>query len=255
MELIYTTVIFFVFGSILGSFLCVLVDRLPRGQQVVSGRSKCEHCGKVLKPFELVPIFSYLALKGKCSHCHKKIPPHVFFVEFLGGILTAAFYVYAISSGIVFGQILVVLIVMFSLAGIFLTDIYSGIIPDEFIVAIVILSLLLIILFNPSSLVTNLITAFVSFGLFLFLFLVTHGRGMGFGDVKLSFAFGLFLGFPGTFIGLYVAFLTGAAISLILVLTGRKKLRGDTIPFGPFLVTGIVVAYFFGEKLLRVFIG
>ena len=153
MELILPTLVFFVFGSILGSFLCVLVDRLPRGEQVISGRSKCESCHKVLTPLELIPVFSYIALRGKCLKCHKRIPPHVFLVETFGGLLSASFFYYTFSTGISIAQIVLLLLVFFALLGIFLTDVYSGIIPDEFVVAIIVLSFTLTLLFSPASLI------------------------------------------------------------------------------------------------------
>lgn len=247
-------IISFIAGSALGSFLGVLVDRLPRGEQVLSGRSKCDRCHRVLSASDLVPIFSYIALSGKCRYCHVKIPMHVFLTEVVCGIMAASLFIYLTFSGIPILQLLFLLVILFSLLGIFIADLLSGIIPDEFIAAIVVFSLFLLLISDPGSLVQNFITGLVTLLLFLGLFLITRGRGMGFGDVKFAFAMGFFLGFPNIIVGLYFAFLTAAAISIILILVGRKKLRGDTIVFGPFLATGTIFAYFFGTQIIKLFI-
>src|SRR3989338_671989 len=140
--------------------------------------------------------------------------------------------------------------------GIFFADFSYGIIPVEFVAMIILSSLFLLISYPQNlfqNLIVNIITGFLVFSFFLVIFLLTRGRGMGFGDVKLSFAIGLFLGFPKTIVALYVAFLTGMFISIILVLLGKKKLRGDSIAFGPFLVIGAVIGYFFGIQILNLF--
>lgn len=253
-ELILESIIVFIFGIAFGSFICVCVDRLPKGLSVVKGHSMCDHCGKTLGPRELIPIVSYLALSGRCSFCKAKIPTHVFLTEAFGGVLLLVLFLYTLHLGLSLPIFIFLAFIMFSLLGIFLTDVYSGIIPDEFLVIMGMASVILVVFFNQGSLFANFGAGIVSFMLFFALFAITRGRGMGFGDVKFAGVIGLFLGFPGTIIGLYVAFLTGAVISLILVLTGRKKLRGDTIPFGPFLVIGTVFAYFFGNIIWQYFI-
>ena len=253
--LILFVFIAFIAGSALGSFLGVLVDRFPRGEQVLGGHSRCEKCKKALSPTDLVPIFSYIALSGRCRYCHAKIPIRLFYIEIITGLLVSSFFFYAYFTNLPPIVFVLLLLSFLSLLGIFLADSIYGIIPDEFIAAIIVSSLFLLLLSNPGSLVQNFITGIACFTLFLALYLVTRGKGMGFGDVKFAFALGFFLGFPKVVIGLYAAFLTAAIVSIILILIGRKKLRGDTIVFGPFLAAGTVFAYFFGEKIIKLFLG
>ncbi|HVZ11783.1 MAG TPA: prepilin peptidase [Patescibacteria group bacterium] len=250
MDFIIPIILFaFIFGCVFGSFLCVLIDRLPQEVSVTRGRSKCESCKHELSALDLIPVISYITLGGKCRYCKKRIPPHVFIIEFLGGVLLAAFSYYSVLHSIGFLQFALLSIIFFSLAGLLFTDIETGIIPDEFTIAIGASSLLLVIL-NPSQLLPYFLSAIGAFIFFFVLFFITSGRGMGFGDVKLSFAIGLFLGFPQTIVCFYFAFLTATFVSIILILTGRKKLRGDTIAFGPYIAVGAGFAYFFGASIV-----
>jgi len=243
----------FILGSALGSFLAVVIDRSARGEQILSGRSKCEHCKKTLGVLDLVPIFSYLLLGGRCRYCHKKIPKHLFILEVVCGILGTIFVYYALSNGLALQAILLLSLIFFSLVGIFLVDLYHGIIPDELVGVIIVSSFALIIASFPAQLSQHLITGFACFALFLFLFLVTRGRGMGFGDVKFSFALGFFLGFPSAVVALYFAFISAAIVSVFLIATGKKKLHGGIIVFGPFLTIGTLVGYLWGNKIVGIF--
>jgi prepilin signal peptidase PulO-like enzyme (type II secretory pathway) len=243
--------LFFVFGTVIGSFLNVVIDRLPQGRTIWKGRSVCDSCHKVLSPLELVPIVSYLFLGGKCKHCHAKIPLRLTIVELLAGISFALVLLYSWQGAnlltLLFSLIIVCLCFL-----IFFIDLDYGIIPDEILVIMGVLSLIYI-LASPGLLLQHLATAIVTLILFLSLFLVTKGRGMGFGDVKLSFVMGLLLGFPAIIYALYFAFLTGAFISVILILKGHKNLKSK-IPFGPFLSLGILFGYFLSD-FFSAFIG
>jgi prepilin signal peptidase PulO-like enzyme (type II secretory pathway) len=164
---------------------------------------------------------------------------------------TLGFYLYVMSQGFTLSEGLFLGVVFFSLAGIFLTDLFYGIIPDQFVAAIVISVFIFLGIYEPSLFPWYLLSGIASLALFLALFLITRGRGMGFGDVKFAFAMGFFLGFPQIVIGLYSAFLTAACVSVILVLVGKKKLKGGTIVFGPFLVLGTIFAHLFGQQIIN----
>lgn len=136
---------------------------------------------------------------------------------------------------------------------IFFTDLKYGIIPFQVIlIGNISVATYLLYTFSPYTIIVHLLSAFGAFLSFLLLFFATRGRGMGFGDVVLTLLMGLFLGFPNTAFALYIAFLTGAVVSLILILMGAKHLRKDTIPFGPFLVTGTLISFLFGSSILKV---
>ncbi len=249
MEL-FAYLVFFTFGISVGSFVNVLSDRLPRREALLFSRSHCENCTKKLGPLELIPIFSYLALRGRCRHCKAIIPARLFFVEVAIGALYMYLLYLFLHMTIGAYELGYLLIVLPLFIGIFLSDLIYGIIPDELLIVITSVTVLYFFLFAQILIIPSFITAIISLVFFLVLFFITSGRGMGFGDVKLAFVIGLFLGFPNAAIGIYLAFLTGALVSLILIAWGRKKLKKDTIPFGPFLVTAAIFSYFAGSMVL-----
>lgn len=242
--------IIFLLGVSFGSFLNVLIDRLPKEKSVFSGRSKCESCHRILKPQDLVPIISYIILRGRCRYCHAKIPIRMLLVELSSGFLALGIFFYVINTNISPSFAFFLFVITLCLLGIFFSDLEYGIIPDEFVATIVGASAFLVILEKPNFLPEHFLVGILSFLLFFALYTFTRGRGMGFGDVKLASAIGFFLGFPNIIIGMYVAFLTAMIVSIILILMGRKKFKGGTIAFGPFLSIGALVGYFFGTRIL-----
>lgn len=240
----------FVFGTAIGSFLNVVIYRMPRRESVVFPASHCPRCRHKLAWYDLIPVFSYLLLSGRCRYCKEPISAYYPIVEFLTGLLFVLIYYF-------FPVLDLVSLVYFLLIGsvliiIFFTDLQYGIIPFQ--VVLVGCAGVLAYLFYTFSLyafITHLLSAAGAFFAFLFLFLVTRGRGMGFGDVVLVTLMGFFLGFPNIAFALYIAFLTGAITSLILILIGSKHMRHDTIPFGPFLVSGTFISLFFGANILQ----
>lgn len=247
-----SVIILFLFGSAIGSFLNVLIDRLPRGENILIARSRCESCSKTLAWYDLIPVFSYLLLSGKCRYCKTKIPKRIIFIELLTGITFILTYFYYFSylaqSNLLYFIFILILISCFLV--IFFTDLQFGIIPDEILVVILLTSVVFNVINMPALIIQNFITGLSSASFFLLLFVITHGKGMGFGDVKFSFVIGFLLGFPEAIFAFYSAFLTGALVSLILIIVGRKKFKGDTISFGPFLVLGVLIAVVFGEKII-----
>lgn len=139
---------------------------------------------------------------------------------------------------------------------IFFADIKYGIIPNTMVLLLFILvGLYHIHVFNVQVYMytSYLLSGFSAFLFFLLLYFLTRGKGMGFGDIKLVFVLGFFLGYPRVIFALYIAFLTGALVSLILVLARKKKFKGGTVPFGPFLIIGTYISLFWGEILIRFF--
>lgn len=251
------SVFIFLCGLAVGSFLNVLADRFSRNESVIKGRSYCESCKKTLGIKDLVPVFSFLYLGGKCRYCKTKLSWYYPLVEVTTGVLfivtfwwtvnqfPASNFQYQISN------VLYYLFLISSLIVIFFADIKYGIIPDKIIVPAILISFLYILLTTSYVLPAHFLSALGAFLFFFLIFFLTRGKGMGFGDVKFAFLMGLVLGFPNIVISLYIAFLTGAFVSLILILGGKKKLHGSTIPFGPFLVFGMLVALYFGETIQK----
>lgn len=236
----------FLIGSCFGSFTNVVVDRLPQKKSLLHPPSHCDNCHKRIARYDLIPVLSFLILSGKCRYCKHTLSRRMFLVEVLSGLVC----LYLLTSFLPVQGFFFFLVFLIILA-ISLIDLQIGIIPDELLVLLGVLSLVYLLLFFPFSFVTHLITGFISFAFFLLIFLITRERGMGFGDVKYAFFIGFLLSPFSAVAAFYIAFLTGAAISIILVIGKIKKLKGSTIPFGPFLSLGFIVSLLYGEYIVR----
>lgn len=236
-------VILFVFGLFVGSFLNVLIDRLAADESIFFPRSHCDFCKKPLAWYDLIPVFSFVFLRGKCRFCHSPISIQYPVVELVTGSMFVA--VFQITNYQLLITLIYYLFIVSSLIVIFFTDLKYGIIPDKIVFPSIVVSFVVLISQYPSILISHFFSALGAFLFFLAIYLISHGRGMGFGDVKLSFLLGLFFGFPQTIYVLYIAFLTGALFSIILIILRKKRLK-ETIVFGPFLVIASLLVLFFG---------
>jgi prepilin signal peptidase PulO-like enzyme (type II secretory pathway) len=249
----------FFIGIFFGSFFLVLIDRIPAGKSPFVGRSHCDTCGHTLGWTDLIPVISFVLLRGRCRYCRKSFSYMYPLLEVLTGVLFALtpYFLASSSEGIVnafdIRTLLFSLFVIATFIVIFVTDLRYGIIPFLVVIPAVILTIFYQGLTEPSVVIHSVLSAVCAAGFFLLLYLVTKGKGMGLGDVVLVVYLGLLLSFPGIVTALYIAFLTGAAVSLILIIGRHKKLRGSTIPFGPFLIFGAFLAYFWGDQLLQLF--
>lgn len=239
--------ILFCVGICCGSFVGVVATRWTRIKSIYSTRSRCDSCRHVLAPLDLVPILSYIFLRGKCRYCKKKISPMHLVYELSGGIvfvLVGLFY----PTVSVLGFILVLLICTVLLC-LFFIDYFYGILPDALLLILFILTTFYVAPFGWDVLFTQLLIGVGCFVFFLGIYLLTRGRGMGFGDVKFVFIIGYLLGFPNSLLAIYLAFVMGAVVAIALILLGRKKFKGGTIAFGPFLVIGVFVVLLFSEYI------
>lgn len=240
----YLTAFFlFIIGSAIGSFLNVCIDRLPKDKPL-TGRSHCDHCKKKLKPIDLLPIISFFMLRGRCRYCHRKISPQYPLVELLTGVMfILTWFWIPVETELVRSLNIAVVAVMIA---IFFADLKYQIIPDELQLAFFILALGTAVVssnLNLEFLYGKVIDGVLVMLPILFLHLVTRGRGMGFGDVKYAFISGFFLKLYGGLIALYVAFVVGALVGLVLIIFKLKKLK-SRIAFGPFLVIGTLAMMF-----------
>ncbi len=237
----------FIFGLCVGSFLNVLADRLPKGEQVLRGRSRCDFCKKKLRWFELIPLLSFFLQQGRCRRCRKKLSVQYPVVEFITGLAFVLLWYHARSN---LSILLSYYLTFSSLLVIFVSDLKYQIIPDNMVIAGFIGILLQgQALMGPKGLALWLSGIGAAF-FFLLIFGITKGKSMGFGDVKLAFLLGLFLGYPKIIVAFYSAFLTGALTGVILILKGKKSFKSK-IAFGPFLIAGTLVAVIWSEPILR----
>jgi len=260
-------VFIFILGLFVGSFLNVLVDRLPRNENVIKGRSYCESCKKELKWFDLIPVLSFVFLKGRCRFCKAELSLYYPIIELTTGIMFVLTYAFVSSQFIIYHlsfiiPILYYLFIVSSFIVVFFTDLKYEIISDKILLPAIVVTFLYLLIINPSSLIINLFSGVVTFLFFVIIYLVfsflTKKESMGGGDIKLTFLLGLFLGFPNIIVGLYLAFLTGALAGIILIIWKKKSFRGATLPFGPFLILGAIVSLFWGNFIFQkiiVFLG
>ena len=242
-------VFLFILGCFFGSFINVLIDRLPRGEDVLISRSKCDYCKKILKPFDLIPLLSFLLLWGKCRYCRHRLSRQYPLIEALTGFIFASLYFYTILSGSGnIGYFIFLILVFCQFLVIYITDLKERIIPDEINLTLLLTVAIYRLFLTPEPFLPYLVSGFLFSLFFLILVFMTKGKGMGIGDVKFAFIMGLFLGYPKILIAFYLAFLTGAAVSLILVIAGKKRMK-STIAFGPFLIAATVVSYIWGQEL------
>lgn len=247
----------FIFGLFIGSFLNCVIYRLdvrrPNLDIVRPNRSFCPQCKHILSWLDLIPVFSFLFLRGKCRYCSKKISIQYPLVEILTGLIFFLIFNFlALPAG---GQISIFstifwLVITSFLIIIFIYDLRHFIIPDTVLFPAIIISIIYHLFSNYQLLMASYLpSAFIASSLFLSIVLISRGKWMGMGDVKLAFLIGLLLGFPKTIVALFFAFLAGAIIGIGLILINKKTLKSE-VPFGPFLIAGIYVALFFGKNII-----
>jgi len=236
-------ILIFIFGLVVGSFLNCLIYRLEVGEGFLKGRSFCPYCRHILSWQDLIPLLSFLILRGKCRYCQKSISWQYPLVEIATGLLFLSIFNFQFS---IFNLIIACFLII-----IFVYDLKHYIIPDKIIYPAIVI--VLIYNFLRSDLLGRsdlLLSAFGAATFFLAIVLVSRGKWMGIGDIKLAFLMGLFLGFPNILVALFLAFSIGAIIGLGLIVSGKKTLKSE-VPFGPFLVTGTFIALFFGGQIIH----
>lgn len=237
-------------GLAFGSFVGALTHRIPRNIPFVFGRSFCPLCGEKIAWYDNIPIFSFVFLKGRCRYCGRKISWRYPLIELFTGIGFVLIYI-LLGQGRTLSWIALpyFLIVFLVLEVIFVVDWESKIILDFPVFFLFLVFLITSLLVSDILFWTRLFFAFLLSSVLLFLNLLTGGKGMGLGDVKLALPLGFFLGFPMGLLWLFISFLTGAFVGVILILVGKAKF-GKTIPFGPFLIFSFWFVLFFYDKFV-----
>lgn len=252
---LYALVITFylLFFVAIGSFLNVLIYRLPKKMSIIKKSSHCPLCGYKIKWYENIPIFSYLFLRGRCHHCQEKINIRYVIVEVLG-LLVAI--VSLIRFDLSYTSIVVTLLLEIFIA-IFFIDKDELIIPDSLNIAVAVLGLLSIIMADITSLnheytiddsdkFLSLLVNIIIIGIFYIIQKIIRKPVIGGGDLKLFLGIGLFMGWQLEILGLGIACIIGAGVELIF----SKKLNRKIVPFGPYLVIGFTISLFFGPDLI-----
>ncbi len=249
----------FCIGLLVGSFLNCFIYRFEVGEKP-EGRSYCPKCKHQLSYKDLIPVFSYIFLLGKCRYCGKKISIQYPLVELFTGVLFVfvglkELEVFSFMEIITFFYLL---IVVFFLVFIFVYDLRHFIIPDFTNFSLIFISFVYLVFYSFYNqdlqiLLYGIYSAIGVFAFFFALWYFTSGKGMGFGDVKFVIFMGLFLGFPAIITGLFVSFILGAIIGITLIIIKKKKPKSQ-IPFGPFLIIGTLLAYFYGAEIMTAYL-
>lgn len=241
-------------GLLFGSFINALVWRLKTKRPIVNDRSMCPECTHKLSSLDLIPVFSWLVLRGKCRYCHKPISAQYPLVELATAILFSLSYIalkpVSGADWLAFGLWLIELVVLIALA---VYDLRWMILPDKLmstLLALAVLNILLQSALNGSHNVLSsyLWAAVIAGGFFYGLFAGSKGRWMGGGDVKLAFVMGLMLGLRDVLVAMFIGFNSAAIVSIVLIAT-HKMSRKSLIPFGPFLILGTIFAMLYGGDL------
>jgi leader peptidase (prepilin peptidase)/N-methyltransferase len=250
-------VIFVILGVSVGSFLNVCIDRIPAKGSLLSPPSHCDACQRRLAAKDLVPIFSYLWLRGRCRYCRAPVPRRVLGVEITTGALFGYLaWQHGLSAGlgitIFYCSIFIILM---------LIDWEHGILPNKIIYPSMIVAIIFSILrtnnilqfynvstYVPPEIARAGIGAGIGLGLALLVVLLSRG-GMGFGDVKMAGLIGLVTGYPLVFFNLILAAIIGGVAALVLIV-GKKKKRKESIPFGPALSVATIITLLWGTDIL-----
>lgn len=247
-------VLVFLFGLTIGSFLNVVIYRIPREESIVRPPSHCPHCDHQIRPWENIPVFSFLFLKGRCSNCREPISLRYPAVELLTGILFLLIF-------IKFGLGIPTLVYMYFTAlliAITFIDIDHLIIPDAFLLMAAVVGLFSGFFGGGALLVSQVIGALVMgfgfWGIRILGEVVFKKEAMGFGDVKFAFLLGWTLGWQVGIVAAFLSFLA-AAVLLVVGMPLRKLSFGQQVPFGPFIAIGTWLGLMWGIEIIDWYLG
>jgi leader peptidase (prepilin peptidase)/N-methyltransferase len=239
----------FLFGLVIGSFLNVVIARVPDGRSIARPPSACPACGGSIRWYDNIPVLSWLWLRARCRSCRASISWRYPAVE----LVTAVLFVLAarrFGATLDLGPALLLLAVLVAITGI---DLDHQIIPDVITLPGIVIGAGLAVALHPAAWLDMLIGILVGGGVFLVIILASRG-GMGGGDMKLGALMGAFLGWKLVLLAILLGVFSGGAVAIVLLATGAKG-RKDPVPFGPFLALGGVVSLLWGDSLLAWYLG
>lgn len=236
----------FLIGTIIGSFLGLVIKRLPKQKPLVIARSECDHCNHKLSSFDLIPIVSFLFIKGKCRYCKSSLTFYHPCIEILTGISFLCAYM---RFGITFEFIIALILgsILIVIAGI---DIDTMMIHNRFQLILLLVGIIVVLL-DPRTMYHHIFGMLcVSVPLFL---IALSTQAMGGGDVKLLAVSGLILGYPKIFVAFTIACLLGGIYAICIIILRRAKSH-RMVPFGPFLAIGIYIAYLYSTQIIQFYL-
>ena len=246
---IFWMIYFALIGMILGSFYNVVGLRTVKKQSFTGGRSRCPSCETRLNPKDLIPVVSYIFLRGRCRECKGRISPIYPIMEGVTAVLFAfSFYSFGWNGELAAALLLVSLLVIITVS-----DVTAYLIPDNVLLFFLVMFIIIRFYVVPMDPWWSAAAGGAAGFSILFLLAVISKGGMGGGDVKLYAVIGMALGFSNTMLSLFLA----SVIGLAAALSGMKRnnwSRKTALPFGPFIASAAVIAYFFGDALLTFYL-
>lgn len=236
----------FLLGAVLGSFLNALMWRIHVGRSISRGRSMCPSCHTELRALELVPILSFLVQRGKCRNCLEQISWQYPLVEFFVGFLFVLVYQFVGQDASLLPLYWYVVLV---LTIVFVYDLRYQLILDSVVLPAIVIVFVVHIIMSPASLILYVIGLVLGGGFFLAQFLVSRGTWIGGGDIRLGAFMGVLLGWKLLLVALFLAYIVGAIMSLILVALKKKQMASKT-PFGTYLSVATFVTLLWGQQVL-----
>jgi len=282
-------IMFAMIGGVIGSFCNVLADRVPAGKSIWQPPSHCDGCGRPLKPWEMVPVFSYLALRGRCKTCGQRVPWRVFWVELItAGLFALIWFVIGPQTWLKLGSLMIpieplaTMAITTVLVALFITDIEQQLLTSSIIYTGMGLAVVLAILryvaggfrvshygliavlwpelitqhgldFVTLDLFSQPVGMLIGFALFWLIWRVSRG-GMGYGDVRLAALCGLVLGGAGIIAASMASFILGGLAAVIMLISRRGDMK-TAIPFGPFLILTSFIWMLWGDVLMKSYLG
>ncbi len=248
MEIVYI-IIFGILGAAIGSFLNVIIDRLPADKSIVYPPSSCDACQHQLSWPDLFPVFSYLFLRGRCRYCKVKIPQRIFWVELGTGLLTALLF-WKFGWKPILGVTIVYSAVLIAIAVIDLNhQLILNKLTYPFLLIALVVNFFVPNLYSWHNVLFGLLGGVVGF-LILFVPALIYRKGMGLGDVKMAALIGLMTGFPNVIVAVFGGIILGGIVAIILLLF-KKKSRKEGIPFGPYLSLATIITFFYGSNIIH----
>jgi prepilin signal peptidase PulO-like enzyme (type II secretory pathway) len=249
---------FLVLGLIIGSFLNVVIYRYDDWVSIAKTRSNCPECKTNLNWYDLVPVLSYLTLKGKCRYCQKPISWQYPIVELATGILFATGYTLIFINSEIPSSSAVAAYIFYAIAVsaavvVFFHDLYEMLIPDLMAYILLVASILFSLFYYQDWLGT-LYAVIIGYGAIALLVYPSKGKWMGEGDLKISAAMGALVGYPGVIAYLIISFMLGGLYGAVALGSKKVKLR-TAVPFAPFLIIGAILSLLYATRLINWYLG
>jgi len=249
MDVIFTGMIIFIIGLVIGSFSNVCIYRIPRNESLVRPGSHCPQCSKPISFYDNIPVISYILLKGKCRYCGQPIPLQYPIVELATGLFYLALYLfYGFQPITIVYMILCTLLIIISFI-----DLKERIIPDFLSLPFIAIGFILSFFLENLSPIDSLLGILAGGGSLLIIAIagtyLFKKEAMGGGDIKLAAMIGAFLGWQLTLLALFLGFFLGSIIGVIVLIINKGK--SDIIPFGPFIALGAMLSIFWGQAIIH----